>query len=67
MYVVHKKQLAHLVSVSLEARSTVRIFLLKADIVGLSLIYFGTMAHILGPIYLIECLPKVTVLNLGKT
>ena len=62
-----KKQLAHLVSVSIEARSTVRMFLLKADIVGLSLIYFGTMAHILGPIYLSECLPKVTVLNLGKT
>ena len=57
-----KKQLAHLVPVILEARSTVRIFLLKAD---LSLIYFGTMVHILGP--LSECLPKVTVLNLGKT
>ena len=49
-YAVHKKQLAHLVSMSIEARSTVWIFLLKADIVGLSLIYFGTMAHILGPI-----------------
>ena len=27
---------------------------------------FGKVAHILGPIYLSECLPKITVLNLGK-
>ena len=30
-----------------------------------SLTFLGTIAHILGPIYLSECFPKVTVLNLG--
>ena len=38
---------------------------LKDDMDVSSLTFLGTIAHILGPIYLIECFPKVTVLNLG--
>ena len=40
--------------------------LLKAAMVVSSLIFFGMMAHTLGPIYLKECFPKVMVLNLGS-
>ena len=39
---------------------------LKDDMDVSSLTFLGTIAHILGPIYLSECFPKVTVLNLGK-
>ena len=38
---------------------------LKDDMDVSSLTFLGTIAHILGPIYLSECFPKVTVLNLG--
>ena len=37
---------------------------LKDDMDVSSLTFLGTIAHILGPIYLSECFPKVTVLNL---
>ena len=38
---------------------------LKDDMDVSSLTFLGTIAHILGPIYLSECFPKVTVLNLA--
>ena len=34
---------------------------LKDDMDVSSLTFLGTIAHILGPIYLSECFPKVTV------
>ena len=52
---------------SIEFRSVDRMCLLKAAMVVSSLIFFGMMAHTLGPIHLKECFPKVMVLNLGST
>ena len=43
------------------------MFILKDDNVGSSLMFLGTIFHNLGPVYLIECLPYVAVLNLGMT
>ena len=40
---------------------------MKDDNVGSSLMFLGTIFHNLGPVYLIECLPYVAVLNLGMT
>ena len=40
---------------------------MKDDNVGSSLMFLGTIFHNLGPVYLIECLPYVAVLNLGIT
>ena len=57
----------HLLSSNKNVRSTLHILYLKEVNVGKSLIFLGTIFHILGPIYLRECLSKVTVLNLGIT
>ena len=44
-----------LLSVILEARSTLHILLLKADIVGNSLMCFGTVAHNYVTSFKVEC------------
>ena len=41
------------------------MLVLKADNVARSLSFFDNLDHKNGPMYLIECLPYFTVLNLG--
>ena len=52
-------------SASKEFKSNFVIRCLNSDNAEMSLIFLGNRPHNFGPIYLMECLPYVVVLNLG--
>ena len=62
---VQREQLEQLLSSNSMLRSTFLMLYLKEDNVEAFFTLLGTELHTLGPIYLSECFPKETVLNLG--
>ena len=62
---MQREQLEQLLSSSSVLWSTFLMLYLKEDNVGAFFTLLGTELHTFGPIYLSECFPKETVLNLG--
>ena len=62
---MQREQLEQLLSSNSMLRSTFLMLYLKEDNVEAFFTLLGTELHTFGPIYLSECFPKETVLNLG--
>ena len=62
---MQREQLEQLLSSNSMLRSTFLMLYLKEDNVEAFFTLLGTELHAFGPIYLSECFPKETVLNLG--
>ena len=62
---MQREQLEQLLSSNSIPRSTFLMLYLKKDNVGAFFTLLGTELHNLGPIYLSDCFPKETALNLS--